>query len=142
MMLSILSCVCWQSVYLLWRNVYLFLWLIFHNNSDHFNFLPSHTHTHTLGTESLPLEIKRRKMCLSINNIYWVWTLYRPLSQVSRAKTGNINQTAQNSGKSRRRGNGYNHGKLLIHRGEDEPLQIVPFPCPNDVQSSYKISSH
>ena len=29
MMLSILSCVCWQSVYLLWRNVYLGLLPIF-----------------------------------------------------------------------------------------------------------------
>ena len=29
MMLSILSCVCWQSVYLLWRNVYLSLLPIF-----------------------------------------------------------------------------------------------------------------
>ena len=29
MMLSILSCVCWQSVYLLWRNVYLGLLSIF-----------------------------------------------------------------------------------------------------------------
>ena len=29
MMLSILSCVCWQSVYLLWRNGYLGLLPIF-----------------------------------------------------------------------------------------------------------------
>ena len=29
MMLSILSCVCWQSIYLLWRNVYLGLLPIF-----------------------------------------------------------------------------------------------------------------
>ena len=29
MMLSILSCVCWESVYLLWRNVYLGLLPIF-----------------------------------------------------------------------------------------------------------------
>ena len=29
MMLSILSCVCWQSVYLLWRNIYLGLLPIF-----------------------------------------------------------------------------------------------------------------
>ena len=29
MMLSILSCVCWQSVYLLWRNVYLGFLCIF-----------------------------------------------------------------------------------------------------------------
>ena len=29
MMLSILSCVCWQSVYFLWRNVYLGLLPIF-----------------------------------------------------------------------------------------------------------------
>ena len=28
-MLSTLSCVCWQSVYLLWKNVYLGLLLIF-----------------------------------------------------------------------------------------------------------------
>ena len=106
--------------------------------------LVAHTGTHTPRTESLPLEIKvkQRKMCLSINNIYWVWTLCRPLSQVSRGKTGNINQAAQNSGKNKRSGNEYNHGKLLIHDGGAGPLHIVPFPFSIDTQSSYKITSH
>ena len=43
-------------------------------------------------------------MSLSINHI-WVGTLGRLLSHVSRGETGDINQVAQNSGKSKRRGN-------------------------------------
>ena len=67
-------------------------------------------------------------MHLSIKNIYWVWTLCRPLSQMSHAETGHINQTAQNSKRSKTRGNWWNYGKLLIHDGRSG-LQIVPFPC-------------
>lgn len=61
---------------------------------------------------------------------------------MSHGKTGNINQAAQYSGKNKRRGNEYNRGKLLIHDGGAGPLQTVPFPCPIDIQSSYKITFH